>query len=182
MTSSPNPGLTIVCWLFAHYHALSGNVVYRLRAEDCHPGVGSRVTAGTVQPEAIMIEVDRGDELVVGWRPMTSSTTWPTTTEDQHFTTDDMENETVLVDLPGSQKNDDWSFLDGQQVISLYDEPDIVPLSKLDRDLSDGRYDVTGKNNARQSGFGSEILIEKPLLLAALLVVILHAVELLSYI
>jgi hypothetical protein len=189
-TSSLNAH-SIVCWLFADYHAQRGNAIYRIRAEDCHEGIGSRLSAGIVQPEAILVEVDRGDELAIGWHRFAASTTaaMPTMeTAEIHERTEQSTNaynstgpEQVTVQITSAASdNDDWSFLEGQEIISIYDEPDIVPLENADGGLSRGRYDVANDNrNVRQqySVIGSaaatcESAIEsKPLLMLTFSVV-----------
>jgi hypothetical protein len=97
------------------------------------------------------------------------------TTEYGQLTANDRLHEDVVNEtLAGGQNDSDRSFLDGQDIISVYDESDIVPLSNLDDDWSRGRYDITGnKNGGRQAGFASEALIGKPLIITGML--LLHA-------
>jgi hypothetical protein len=157
-TSSMNTRSTVVCWLFADYHAQRGNAIYRIRAEDCHQGIGSRLASGIVQPEAILVEIDRGDELVIGWHRLVASTTATTmpstpTTEAYRRTYDSTSHEQTTVQVSrAASDNDDWSFLEDQDVISIYDEPDIVPIENTDGVLSRGRYDITSddRNVRRQ--------------------------------
>ena len=106
--------------------------------------------------DLLVRQVDRGDESALkGWHVDLTSRVLPTTSTTVAATTSSEANRTSIgaadVTAIDVDQNDDWSFLDGQPVISIYDDTDtyIVPLDESNQ--SQWRYAIVSDDRVPDS-------------------------------
>ena len=134
----------IVCWLLTRY-GYRQNAIYRLTAEQCN---ADRINAIHLRPVATLVEVRRGS---VGWFDAVSS--YDRQTAAPGPSDEDQEQGRTPITDDDDDADNDWSFLDENTVINVYNEPYIA--TDLDKDENTDQSSGTATNNRQPHTYSS---------------------------